>query len=401
MLARAAGFLLPMLGWSTMVVTVAGVANLLLRRSSAALRDLVWRTALVALLVMPVAALTGPPTILRLRPPTAVARVTTPMRAPVANAIARMAPRARSFNWAGLAAALWLGGAALFVVRIGRAVVTARSWRRRATPFPRDHLLEDRVTLLVSHDTDVPLLVGVLNPAILLPASVPEWSDDELHLVLLHERAHATRSDVAMRIVALTARAAYWLNPLVWWMTSRHQAETELAADELVLAAGTPAVEYATTLLSLAERVRWVPSSALTVQFARPGTLGHRIHAILQCEARAKMPSASTQRAILASACVVATLAGCVRVAAATVELTPAPPPPPLVSAKDWRTDAVRELILVLRDTSAHVRYAAAQSLGQLGDVSAVPYLNPLLRDADKNVGLAARDALRELARHR
>lgn len=102
----------------------------------------------------------------------------------------------------------------------------------------------------------VPFTYGVLRPVIVLPAETSQWPEERLRAALLHEMAHVRRHDWAFQVMGHLARALHWFNPLVWVATRRLRAESEAAADDLVLSVGMPAPEYARHLLDVALAAR-------------------------------------------------------------------------------------------------------------------------------------------------
>ena len=123
---------------------------------------------------------------------------------------------------------------------------------------------------------------GIVRPAVLLPEDVDTWSAGRLRIVVTHELAHIKRLDWLVQIVAELARAAYWFNPLFWFLCRRLRAESELACDDVVLNSGCDAGDYATHLLELARALKtrgrtWSPVLAM----AQPPHLERRFIAML------------------------------------------------------------------------------------------------------------------------
>jgi len=101
-------------------------------------------------------------------------------------------------------------------------------------------------------------------------------------MVLLHELAHVKRLDWLTQMVGQAACSLHWFNPLVWLAARRMQVEREQACDDMVLAAGTTASEYASELLHFASRLRTGSLSALAaVPMARQTSLEQRVRGIL------------------------------------------------------------------------------------------------------------------------
>ncbi len=99
-----------------------------------------------------------------------------------------------------------------------------------------------------SDKVDTPAVYGILRPKIVLPY---KYSDKDIDMILLHERAHIRRADNLWRMLAFIITAVHWFNPLAWVFLKMVLNDLELACDERVLAgSGAPgAKEYAACLL--------------------------------------------------------------------------------------------------------------------------------------------------------
>ncbi|MCA9006213.1 MAG: hypothetical protein KDA70_13155 [Planctomycetaceae bacterium] len=115
------------------------------------------------------------------------------------------------------------------------------------------------VNLLCSDSIQVPVAVGVFQPAIVLPTGYGKWSKERLRVVLLHEQSHIDRRDVLSQSIAQIACILYWFNPLVWQAARRMRLERELACDDVVLSSGENAGNYADHLVDIATAIvdRW------------------------------------------------------------------------------------------------------------------------------------------------
>src|SRR6185436_4274758 len=70
-------------------------------------------------------------------------------------------------------------------------------------------------------------------------------------LVLLHELAHVRRQDWITQLVSQVALALQWFQPLAWVAARRLREEAEVAADDIVVAAGVVPSTYASHLLAI------------------------------------------------------------------------------------------------------------------------------------------------------
>ena len=139
-----------------------------------------------------------------------------------------------------------------------------------------------RVSLLKSDQVSVPVVVGSLRPAIILPrslaatASRPELVD----AVLLHELSHIQRGDFGWNLVRRLTQALYWPHPLVWPLGRITSAVREQACDDLcVHALGGPSAYHASLVevaSGLVTRRRPEPSLGLAMA-KRTTALGRRL----------------------------------------------------------------------------------------------------------------------------
>ena len=102
-----------------------------------------------------------------------------------------------------------------------------------------------------------PLLVGIIRPAIVLPATIlgrldaAEWT-----LVISHELAHMRRHDLLWSLVGAVVRALFFFHPLAWLSERRLRLTQEIAADELAITLQKyDSVIYATLLVSVISKL--------------------------------------------------------------------------------------------------------------------------------------------------
>jgi HEAT repeat protein/beta-lactamase regulating signal transducer with metallopeptidase domain len=198
---------------------------------------------------------------------------------------------------------LWALGATVVLARLLAGTWVLRRVVGRASPLDSTDwtrpLFEaaDRLglarapALLTSDRLPMPFVCGLVRPAIVLPRSASEWSDRRRRAVLLHELAHVRRFDLAMNVLGRMACALHWFNPLVWIATRRMRAESERAADDMVLSTGTRASEYAEHLLKIVCRAGRSATPAVALPMAQRREFEGRMLAILEAGARRHAPS--------------------------------------------------------------------------------------------------------------
>lgn len=291
---------------ATLVLVAAAIGAWGLGRASAATRHAVWGLALAALLVLPVLSAVLPP----LRVPLLPAGAASEFRAPeiggdpgvsvVRGDSAARAPIAAGWGFV----ALWLAGAGVVLTRLASAsfLVSREARRAQALRTPEwERLLGEaatalgvrrRVELRRSPAVDVPSVSGWLAPIVLVPAAAESWSEARRRAILLHELAHVARHDRLVQTLAYVVRALYWPHPLVWWATSRVRREAEHACDDRVLAAGTPAAEYALHLVGVARGLLRPAGRLATASSGAASThLRDRVAAVLDDGRSRRLPT--------------------------------------------------------------------------------------------------------------
>jgi HEAT repeat protein/beta-lactamase regulating signal transducer with metallopeptidase domain len=291
---------------ATIILGLAGVTTVLLRRASAASRHLVWTAALLGTLILPVLSIALPrwqmPIVTFAAAPPSPAldnnaddasrRMSASMQAKAVergDAVpmsGRLKPASTSLkpastslkpastsgfvssiSWQTAVLLMWAAGAALVLGRLLLGLVAVQVIARRTTdargsswlPLARElaqDLAISRIAFRRSERAAMPVAFGVWRPTVLMPATADAWTQDRLRIVLLHELAHVKRRDCLTHMLAQIACALYWFNPLAWVAARRVRAERERACDDLVLAAGTPGPDYADQLLDIARVMR-------------------------------------------------------------------------------------------------------------------------------------------------
>jgi beta-lactamase regulating signal transducer with metallopeptidase domain/HEAT repeat protein len=203
--------------------------------------------------------------------------------------------------WLALLALWWLG-AVIFLARLVAGAISVRRIVRGAQPLATpawtrplwetaDRLDLTRVPrLLVSDRVSMPFACGLFNPAIVLPREADAWSDERRRAVFFHELAHVRRRDLIGHTLGRVTCALYWFHPLVWTAARRLRAEAERACDDLVLAAGTRATEYADHLLQILTAVRSASAPTAALAMARRKEFEGRMLAILDPEMPRRAP---------------------------------------------------------------------------------------------------------------
>jgi TonB family protein len=296
---------------STVMLGAAWVVALWLRRRSAAIRHLAWSSAFAALLTLPFLSLALPALHLSvtdsLLAPSLVFRTNAsasvqepPPRAGHQGANASLQESAPWFpDWRVSLLLIWAVGTTVSLAQIGIGWAALRHLRHKARPLTIAGLnsltgllgMEDGVDLLETPRGSMPMTYGLLRPTIFVPVDMAEWGEERRRVVLLHELAHVRRGDGATHLLARTALALYWWNPLAWSAWREFLKERERATDDLVLNAGACASDYAGHLLEIARSMQSPAAFAwAAVAAARRSQLECRLLAILDSHRNRKAP---------------------------------------------------------------------------------------------------------------
>jgi Zn-dependent protease with chaperone function len=169
---------------------------------------------------------------------------------------------------------LWSIGATLCALRVLVGHARIEGLRRRGVRPPpalaarfdalrASFSLPDRVGLLLSPDAAVPLAIGVLRPAVLLPpALLLKLSVDQVDALLAHELAHLRRLDPLIAALQGLVEAVYFFHPAAWWISAQVRAEREFCCDRAAATRCGDPIAYARALAALAEVRLALPAPA-------------------------------------------------------------------------------------------------------------------------------------------
>lgn len=285
----------------TVLFAAGWVVTRLMWRASAASRHAVWAAVCVAALALPLGQ-SSLPTFSASWWPQWAAASRAPVRpeAPVesvdvanAAAAADVADGAISSGaevpWGSTAFGLWALGLCVGLTRLiagrraARTLISAAGPETDARVFARAELIAGwlgapRCAIRRGPPDWMPATWGVRHPVVVLPSTATEWPDERLDPVLVHELAHVSRRDAVWHQVAQVMVAVWWMHPLSWVAARQLRLERERACDDLVLAFGARATDYATDLVSL---VGVCGGTEMTLAMARRSQLEGRVMAIL------------------------------------------------------------------------------------------------------------------------
>jgi beta-lactamase regulating signal transducer with metallopeptidase domain len=166
----------------------------------------------------------------------------------------------------GFVVCLWLAGiVALSIGTAGGWIRVRRLRRRGVEPFAAARIetlealmlrlqVSRPVRLYTSAIAEVPMVIGLVRPYILLPVSaVTGLSESQLRAVLAHELAHIRRHDYLVNLLQTAVETLLFYHPAVWWLSRRVRQEREHCCDDLAVEVCGDVMEYAGALAQLEE----------------------------------------------------------------------------------------------------------------------------------------------------
>jgi beta-lactamase regulating signal transducer with metallopeptidase domain len=339
-----------LLAKATIILLLALGITVLMQRASAGARHLVWLVTVAGLLFVPALTIWAPLPIRVLPAIRSLAAQSLPISgrrsehsmgvnpnreidgaAAAENAAATKIVDPSTAPWIA-ESTLMTGISALFIIWLSVLLVIAASLAyaallvkrivNRARPLDSPDWLNplwevsDRLALdqpprlLRSEDAKMPFACGLLTPTIVLPAECDHWSLDRRRAVLLHELAHVRRHDLIGHTLGRLACAVYWFHPLVWKAAKQLRSESERACDDLALACGTRATDYAEHLLDIVTSVRGDATPSLALAMARRKEFEGRMLAILDPDLRHSSPSRKQSATLIGSLALISIVVG-------------------------------------------------------------------------------------------
>ena len=198
------------------------------------------------------------------------------------------------FSWWQIAAMVWLVGLIVFLAKHGikhyHFVKTVNRWSERITDVQSLSLLQmlqaemgiqKPVTLYRCPSIGSPMLTGLRNPRILLPAA--NLAPDSLCFVLAHELVHYKRKDLYYKCLILIATAIHWFSPIVYLVAKTIDVQCELSCDAEVVKSADPGTRhhYSKTIIDLVRYKSSLKTSLSTNFYSGRKCMKNRIHLIM------------------------------------------------------------------------------------------------------------------------
>jgi beta-lactamase regulating signal transducer with metallopeptidase domain len=177
--------------------------------------------------------------------------------------------------WAVWLVVAWVAGASLMLVRMILSVAGIRRLRREAQSVADSRILAivdqlrarlgiaRKVGVLVVQQLRSPAVLGIVSPALVLPAALATGMDAAcLEAILAHELAHIRRYDYLVNLGQMVIESLLFFNPAVWWLSRQIRLEREACCDAVAVAITGGAIDYAQCLADCANRLRGASTAA-------------------------------------------------------------------------------------------------------------------------------------------
>lgn len=141
----------------------------------------------------------------------------------------------------------WAFATALLIAQTVVAIAVLRRIRRRAAR----KLVHGEFVLI--DDALGPAVIGIVQPAIVLPTWLLELDHQLQALVVRHEREHCQSRDAALVWLSVIATTVVPWNVAIWWIARRLRTAMEIDCDTRTLRGTNDQTRYAKLLLLIAQ----------------------------------------------------------------------------------------------------------------------------------------------------
>ncbi len=162
------------------------------------------------------------------------------------------------------------------------------------------------IDLVESALVQVPIVIGVLKPVILLPlGTLAGLPAQQIEAILAHELAHIRRHDYLVNILQTLITILFFYHPAIWWISSRMRIEREHCCDDIAVAVSGSPIALAKALAGLQERAL-APRSAMAATGG--GNKYHLLHRIRRIAGQPGKSSTPVERGVAVCVLVAALL---------------------------------------------------------------------------------------------
>ncbi len=236
-----------------LVVSVAAIAEVLLRMARPTARLGYWRAIGVLCVALPLIAAGATNS-----PAASVTFSVIPAQDVAVQAVAKSLP-----TMGPVVLSIWAGGTIAGLAWLLAGACRIRQMRRRSVPASLGPDLDDlrialapRAEFRWSDEVQQPVTLGIRRPLVLLPRRFDELTVDAKRAVACHELLHIKRRDWLWTVLEAHVRALFWFHPAVWWLIDRMQLLREQVIDCIVVERTSTRRDYMQALMIFADSRR-------------------------------------------------------------------------------------------------------------------------------------------------
>jgi len=127
-------------------------------------------------------------------------------------------------------------------------------WKEKLQQLIASLGINKPIRLLESGIVQIPLVMGVLKPVILIPAGLlANLPADEIEAILLHELAHIQRRDYFVNLLQSFAETIFFFNPALLWLSSMIREERENCCDDIAISITNSKTKFINALIAFQE----------------------------------------------------------------------------------------------------------------------------------------------------
>jgi len=143
---------------------------------------------------------------------------------------------------------------------------------------------DSKIKIYSSKQTSSPMVVGLLNPKIILPINIIEQlNSDQLAPIVLHELAHIQRNDIWFSHFQEFIAIVFWWSPVIRLLNNKIHIDRELACDLRAVKQLNNNKQYAQSLIDCAKLMITQHRSVLAMGlFSQKKELNNRVNTVLK-----------------------------------------------------------------------------------------------------------------------
>lgn len=189
---------------------------------------------------------------------------------------------AAEWSWTAILVAVWLTGAALFLLH---RFVSYHVMRRELLRAARTIGHSGAVRIVESSTVTAPVAFGVFDRVVALPRGFLAAADsDASDFAITHELEHHAGNDLIANIALQPLFALHWFNPLAWLAWRALRSDQEAACDARVMAGRTrhERERYGRLIASFAASSRFALAAPMAGPLKGDKPIIHRLKALVR-----------------------------------------------------------------------------------------------------------------------